>query len=421
MFTFSKKIALRYLWSKRSEAFISIISVISVLGVAIGVAVLNIVISVMTGFEHELRDKIINTNSHIVVKKLGDKVESWRDVQAQISIVPGVVSSSAFTYHQALIRSESGATGILVRGLEPGSASSKQLESYLEPGSKIEELFHPQAIAREEGGGETVLPGIVVGKELARSALLLSGTPLSLLSPQVGSTPFGLVPRFRRFVVSGIYSSGLVEYESGLAYVSLEEAQRFFRMGDAVSGFEVRVENIFESPKVAQLIMEKLGGVQSGFYAQDWTEVNKPLWDAMALEKRVYFLVLLLIIVMASFSIITTLIMIVLEKRKDIAILRTMGASTKAIERIFVILGTVIGAGGTLAGLLLGYLGCLALKTWGFPIDPRIFPVATLPVRMEPENFLIIGLISFLICRLATIYPSKRAAAMNPAEVLRYE
>ncbi|RIL10820.1 MAG: lipoprotein-releasing system transmembrane subunit LolC, partial [Proteobacteria bacterium] len=350
---FSCKIALRYLWTRRAEAFITIITIISILGVAIGVMVLNIVMAVMTGFESTLQDKILNTNSHVVVRSLDGLVNGWQEKVEVISKLPGISSVSAFTQHQALIRTRDRSSGILIRGVTPGSSAAQQLESYLGSGSKPSgemQLFDPPPILIEdEQGGEkqVKLPAIIIGRELSRSMGLYIGMPVSILAPQTSSSPFGLVPRFRRFVVAGIYSSGLVEYESGLAYASLEEAQRFFGSGAAVSGLEVRLKDIHSAPLIAKKIIDTLGGLASGLYSQDWTEVNKPLWDAIKLEKKVYFLVLLLIVVMASFSIITTLVMLVLEKRKDIAILKTMGAGSRAIGRIFIIQGATIGALGT--------------------------------------------------------------------------
>lgn len=421
-FAFSRKVALRYLWSRRSEAFITLITIISVLGVAIGVMVLNMVMAVMTGFEQELRDKIVNTNSHILVKHVGSKLYAWKEVEQQISKIAGVKSVSAFTYHQALMRTGSNNSGVLIRGLQEDSAAALQLQSFMESQQPIKELFQPRPVKSEAVDDEDVfLPPLIIGKELARSSGLLVGSTVSLLSAQVASSPFGLMPRFKRFVVAGIYSSGLLEYESGLAYTSLEQAQKFFRMQDAVSGFEVRVNDLYQAPSIAQQIVNAVGGLTRGIYAEDWTEINKPLWDALKLEKKVYFLVLLLIIVMASFSIITTLIMIVLEKRKDIAIMKTMGASTKAVAGIFCLLGTVVGALGTTLGLVAGYLGCLALQKYGFPLDERIFQMSTVPVRMEWDNFLMVGSAAFLICALATIYPAVRASRLEPSEILRYE
>jgi lipoprotein-releasing system permease protein len=423
--SFSKKIALRYLWSKRSEAFISIITVISILGIAIGVMVLNIVMAVMTGFEHELREKIVGTDSHIVISnRSGGRIEGWEGIVKQVSALEGVKSVSPFTYNQVLIRSDSRSSGLLVRGILPNTASADQVNTYLKDNQSLSPLFDPPPITVLNAAGDEEqarIPGILIGKSLARSLGVFVGTPVSILSPQVSSTPFGLVPSFRRFVVVGLYSSGLVEYENGVAYVELGEAQRFFGLGAGVSGLEVRVDDINRSSVIAEQILSNMGGPQAGFAVRDWTETNRPLWEAIQLEKRVYFIVLLLIIVMASFSIVTTLIMIVLEKRKDIAIMKTMGASTKMVSWIFRIQGGVIGALGTLLGLVLGFVGCLGLKKFGFPIDERIFQMSTLPIYIDPLNFLMVGVAAFLISFFATMYPAKRAAQLEPSDVLRYD
>lgn len=436
-FNFSKKIALRYLWSKRSEAFVTIITVISIVGVALGVMVLNIVMAVMTGFEHELREKIVGANSHIVVKPLGGKLEGWQQVAATVGGIAGVEAVSPFTYHQALIRTPTGSAGLLIRGIAPGSPTERQVAGYVAaserregvalPPERLVELFNPPTVTVSTGEGEDAegtevrLPGVLVGRELAHSLGLFVGSPISLLSSGLTSSPFGLVPRYKRFVVVGSYRSGLVEYESGLAYVALAEAQRFFQMGEAVSGLEIRVRAVNDSPRIAAMIRDALGGIGAGYSVQDWTETNKPLWDAIRLEKKVYFIVLLLIVIMASFSIITTLVMIVLEKRKDIAVLRTLGANERSIAAIFKIQGSIIGGVGTVAGLLGGYLGCLALRRYGFPLDERIFQMSELPIRIEPLNFAVVGLAAFIICAVATIYPARRASALQPSDVLRYE
>lgn len=422
---FSRKIALRYLWSKRSEAFISIITVISIVGVAIGVMVLNIVMAVMTGFESELREKIVGTDSHIVVSGGGGgAIIGWEEVADRIKHIDGVASVSPFTYHQVLIRSETRASGLLLRGIQEGSATAEQVSRYIPPGRTLEPLFHPSSITVSLASGEeseAQLPGILVGRSLATSLGLFAGMPVSILSPQVTSTPFGLVPSFRRFVVVGSYSSGLGEYESGVAYISLPEAQKFFDMQGGVTGLEVRVKDINKAPEIAQVIVDTVDGGPSGLSARDWTQTNKALWDAIQLEKRVYFIVLLLIIVMASFSIVTTLIMIVLEKRKDIAVMKTLGASTPSIGRIFRIQGAVIGGIGTLLGLVLGFVGCWGLKKFGFPIDEKIFQMSTLPVTIDPANFAMVGVAAFLICFFATVYPARRAASLEPSDVLRYD
>lgn len=419
--SFAKQIALRYLWSKRSEAFITIITIISVIGVAVGVMVINVVMAVMTGFESELREKIVGTNSHIVVRHISGRIQDWEKAAKAAGGAPGVESVSPFTYHQALVKSGTGSTGVLIRGIKEGTSAAAQLSKFLKDGQKIESLFNPPPVSEAQGDGGANIPGIVIGKELARSMGLFVGMPVSLLAPSVTSSPFGLMPKFRRFVVAGTYSSGLVEYESGLAYVPLQAAQNFFRTNGAVTGLEIRTKDINKSAATAKEIYEALGGPESGFIVQDWTQSNMPLWEAMKLEKRVYFIVLLLIIVMASFSIVSSLIMIVLEKRKDIAVLKTFGASSRSIGNIFRIQGAVIGGIGTLAGLVLSFAACIALREYGFPIDERIFQMSTVPVKIDLVNFVVVALAAFFICFFATFYPARRASSLEPTELLRHE
>lgn len=419
---FSRMVANRYLWSKRSEAFITIITVISILGVAIGVMVLTVVMSIMTGFQEELRDKILGATSHVLVRSVSGSISDWKAVQTRIQNVDGVQSASPFTYQQALIRNDNRSSGVLIRGIERDSEASHVLRSEMGGVRKLDELFDwPEVeVTREDGTKDkTRLPALVVGRELARNLSLYPGTTVSILSPETTSSPFGVIPRFRRFVVVGTYA-GLVDFENTIAYTSLDAAQSFFSLGDTVSGFEVFVKKLDSAPQVSQKIVEALGGFSQGFYAQDWTQTNKPLWDALKLEQNVYFIVLLLIIVMASFSIITTLIMIVLEKRKDIAVLMALGASRKGVARIFTIQGAVIGGIGTILGLILGVVFCLGLQTYGFPLDERIFQMSSVPVRMKFWNFVGVGAAAFLICILATIYPARRASGLEPSEVLRY-
>ncbi|MCB9029759.1 MAG: FtsX-like permease family protein [Deltaproteobacteria bacterium] len=420
----SKQIAARYLFSRRKEAFIFIITLISILGVAIGVIVINMAMAIMTGFEYELRNKILDAEAHVTIKKLGGKISEWRELEQEVHRLPEVSAVSAFTYNQAMIRSNNSATGVLVRGIEQGSSTATQLRKYLDDDPDSESmLYEPQMVKTVRPNGkedQVLLPSIIIGKELSMTLNILPGDLIALISPQVGSTPLGLVPKYKRFVVAGVYSSGLVNYENTLMYMGLEAAQSFFRLGDNVTGIEVRLNDIDRAPQVAQTILGDIGA-NAGFYTQDWTTVNKPLWDAIQLEKKVYFLVLLLIVVMASFSIVSTLVLLVLEKRGDIAILRTLGASTKDVAKIFIYQGGMIGGVGTLLGLLLGYIACILLDIYGFPLDERIFPISQVPVRIEFINFAVVGIASFLICLLATIYPARKASRLDPASVLRYE
>lgn len=415
-FFFSWWIATRYLWFRRGEAGITVITAISVIGVAIGVITLNMVMAVMTGFQTELKSKILGADAHITVRRFDGTIPGWEAIQPLIEAVPGVVSVSPYTYSQALIQTDQGASGIIIRGISEHTGAAQQLESYLSEDVPLSRLYHAPV-----DGDSPNLPGIVVGRELAKSLNLQVGGIVTLLTPQTTSTPFGLAPRFRRFKVIAVYASGLIEYESGLAYVALQEGQSFFRMGGDITAFEVRVDKVDDAPMVAKQIIVQLHKKLHGFYTRDWTEVNEAFFEAFKLEKRVYFIVLLLIIVMASFSIVSSLIMVVLEKRKDIAILKVLGSDRSSIAKIFNIQGAVIGALGVGIGTIGGFLGCVLLDTYGFPIDQRIFQMATLPVKMEPFNFFIVAVSAFAICCGATIYPSMRAASLQPSEVLRYE
>jgi lipoprotein-releasing system permease protein len=414
-FFFSLWVASRYLWQRRGEAGITVITAIAVIGVAIGVVTLNIVMAVMTGFQHELKGKILGADAHVTVRNLSGDIDQWQSVKKLIEEVSGIESVSPYTYSQALIQSDNFASGIIVRGVAENSGASRQLQSYLPTDFPMSDLFKPSLDGREH------LPGIIVGAELARNLSLEIGSRVTVLTPQTTSTPFGLSPRFRRFLVVGIYSSGLIDYESGLAYVALEEAQKFFRMENRITAFEIRVTNVDQAPEKAQRISDNISKHFSGFYTRDWTQVNAAFFEAFKLEKRVYFIVLLLIIVMASFSIVSTLIMIVLEKRKDIAILKVLGSNHSVIARIFNIQGAIIGFLGVGIGTLIGVIGCYLLDRYGFPIDQRIFQMSTLPVKMVPLNFFIVAISAFAICCMATIYPARRAASLQPSEVLRYE
>jgi lipoprotein-releasing system permease protein len=438
-FSFSKRIANRYLLSKRSEAFVTIITVIAVLGVCIGVAVLTIAMAIMTGFEHELRQKIVGS-THVVVYKVGGDVQDAREVEDLIAKTDGVASVNPFVEQQVMLTVDGRARGVLVRGIRSDSSIGKELDGFIEQEGGIALLKDagaaegssesaPAAESNAEGNGEefsgavgSSLPRLVVGRGLADVMGLYPGQVLSLLLPKVGSTPFGLVPRYKRFQVAATYKSGLSGYEERLAYMDIGEAQQYFRLGKAVSGFEIAVDDPGQSAAVAKRLRDSFSRSPShlSLIAQDWTQTNKELWEALAMEKQVYFIVLLLLIVMASFSIITTLIMIVIEKRKDIAILMTLGATARSIARIFYWQGIVIGALGVSSGVVLGVLGCIALEHYGFPLPEKVFPTSVVPVRLEAVNVVIVAISAFFICQFSAWYPSWRASRVEPAEALRY-
>ena len=421
---FESFIALRYLRSKRKEVFISIIAVISVLGVAVSVMVLNIVLAVMTGFEQTLQSKLIDAGAHITIRGTAGDLPDYRELIEKIRKVPEVLTAAPFTYNQALISTPLGAHGLLVRGVPDDAGPREKLAKVMTHPEELDQLFAPPPIQIERPDGELdeiKLPALVIGKALRDRLNIYQGSPVTLISPQMGNSPQGLVPKARRFVVIGTYSSGLIEYENGLAYTSLAEAQRFFGTGDTAAGIDISIKDMFQAKAVAAVILDSLGETESPLFATDWTEPNKPLWDAMQLEKQVYFIVLLLLILIASVSIVNTLVMVVMEKSRDIAVLKTMGASDRSVLTIFVLQGAVIGTVGITLGTLFGYLGCVGLRTFGFPLNPAVFSVDKVPIAMIPENFYVVAIVAFLITLSAGIYPAYRAAKLRPAEVLRFE
>lgn len=421
---FEPFVAFRYLRSKRKEVFISIITVISVLGVAVSVLVLDIVLSVMTGFEEELQSKLIDAGAHVTIRRFGGDIENPEEVMSTVKGVPTVTGVTPFTYNQVLLSSPIGSRGLLIRGITNDEANREKIGKLLLRPPDFDRLFTPQYhdIQRPDGEPDSVrLPPLIVGQALRDRLSVFPGNPVTLISPELGNSPQGLVPKVRRFLVVGTYHSGLMEYEAGLAYTSIEEAQRFFSLGKSVSGIDVTIEDMFKAGAVGEEIIRRLGGPESQLYATDWTEPNKPLWDAMKLEKRVYFIVLLLLILIASVSIVNTLVMVVMEKSRDIAIMKSMGARDRSILFIFVLQGAIIGFLGVVLGTGLGYLGCIALREYGFPLDAAVFSVDTVPVRMELENFVVVAISAFAITLLAGIYPAMRASRLRPAEVLRFE
>jgi len=414
-------VGLRYLRSRRA-AFLSLISLISLLGVTIGVATLDIVLAVMTGFEQDLRDKILGFNPHVVVVSYGGPVPDDPALVAKIRGVPGVVAAAPLVYGQAMLSVGRSASGIVVRGIDPAQAGAVvDIESHLESGSLAAlGAAHPVTLGPDEGGGRVELPGLLVGDELAKQLGVGPGDVVSVISPLGTPGPTGLVPRIKRFVVAGVFNSGMYDYDTTLAYMALPDAQRFFDLKSGLTGVEVRVGDVYGAREVARAIEAALGGFP--YRARDWMEVNRNLFSALKLEKVVYGIVLCLIVVVAAFNILATLTMVVKEKRRDIAILKSMGGSDASIGRIFILNGAVIGVAGTILGNLLGLAGCWVLAHYQFVELPKdVFLVTTLPVRMDPMNFLVVAAVSVGICIVAAVSPARRAASLVPVEVIRYE
>ncbi len=415
-------ISFRYLRAKRREIFISLITTISTLGVLIGVMVLNVTLAIMTGFEEDLRSRILGFNPHILLSSLNGPLDAYEQVAEQVRQVPGIAAAAPFLYGQVMVSSPRGVSGVVVRGVEPALASAVvNIADHIKEGS-LARLGQKQLVHLGNGTGQrsVELAGIVIGEELADQLGLLIGDPITLISPLGGTPgPLGMAPRLKRFVVVGLFDSGMVEYDSGLLYMALQDAQQFFKLDRQVSGLEIRLQEVYNAQPIARQIEELLG---FPYKARDWTEINRNLFTALSLEKFVYSIVILLIVLVAAFNIVATLIMVVMEKRKDIALLKSMGASDAAIGRIFIYKGLVIGLVGTLLGTLSGFVLCWLLQRYEFiELPPDVWYVSTVPIKMSVHNFLIVGLASVAICLGATIYPARQAARLAPVEVIRYE
>jgi len=421
-------ISRRYLSAKRKQIFVSIITFISIFGIFLGVAALIIVLAVMNGFEEDLRTKILGIKSHIeLTTDMTGPMKDYQNVRERIADVEGVVASTPFIYSQAMIRNGNGVTGVVIRALDTQSAFKvinlgKIKEGNIEYLNKI-----PQEISPNYKNEKVPLEGIIIGKEMARNMGIFLYDPITIISPVSISTPMGMVPRMKKFIVVGIFESGFYEYDSTLAYLSLKSCQDFLQMGDTVTGIDIKVNDIYEADSIARNVQNKLG---FPFRTQNWMQMNKNFFSALKLEKRVMFIILSLIVLVAAFNIISALIMIVMEKSKDIAILKSMGATSRSIMKIFIYQGLIIGVIGTTLGCIAGVTIALNIpkvslfveKIFHFKILPGdVYYLSELPSKVNYGDVAIIVAGTLLICFLSTIYPSLSASKSDPAESLRYE
>ena len=410
--SFEYFIGTRYLRAKQKQAFVSLITILSIAGVMVGVMALIVVIAVMNGFDADLKARILGGQSHIVLMRHGSAFKQYDTVLEQILKTQGVEAATPYIITQGMLRSKSGAVGAVVRGIDPQTAG--QVMQTLE---KVA-LKDVSAKSNSEKSAPEV-PGIVLGKELARNLGVIEGDMLHLMSPRGMLSPIGHIPAMKQFKVTGFFQSGMYEYDQTFAFIHLKDAQRMLRMGDSVTGIDVRVSDIYRAREIADRLVSQLG---FPYWARDWMQMNKNLFRALKMERWVMAIILILIVLVAAFNIASSLIMLVMGKTRDIAILKAMGATTKSIRKIFVFSGMVIGSVGTVLGLILGLVLCTLLKHYDiYELTGDIYYfTTTLPVKIE--IFWIIGIVSaaMLICFLATLYPAHQAAKLDPVEAIRY-
>jgi len=376
----------------------------------IGVTALDFILSMMNGFEKEVRSRIIGTTAHVsVFSTYNEGIENYQELIPGIKEVKHVETVAPYIYYKAAIASKTGSDGIVVRGIDP---EKERLVTDLERNLKVGSLY------LEPEGDE--LPGILLGATLADRLGVESGDNVVLFSLKEGSLTTGWSqPKASKLKVKGIFETGMYEYDASLVYISLPTAQKLFNLGTKVTGLHVKLDNLYQAGKVAKELEEKLG---YHYYALDWMHMHKNLFSWMALEKYAMFIVLSLIVAVAAFNIISTLIMVVIEKRKDIGILKSMGSTNSSIMKIFMLEGLVVGTIGIILGSIFGYILCWIQKSFNIiSLPPEIYFISSLPVDMRPLDFILVASAAMILTFLATVYPARRAAQLSPVEAIRYE
>jgi len=407
-------IGLRYTRAKRRTQFISFITLTSVLGIALGVMALIVVLSVMNGFQAELRERILGMTSHTTITGNRGQLTDWQQLENQLTGLPHIEGMAPFIRGQVMINADRRVSGTLLRGIVPGH----------------EKNVSNVANKMQQGQLSDLKPGkfsIVLGAELAHYLGVMPGDKVTLISPQVNSTPAGILPRLKRFTVVGVFQVGMYEYDRNLAIIHIQDAAKLFRMGSSVSGLRLKLDNLFDAPRISRALANKL---YQHYRVSDWTQAHSNFFKAIKTEKRVMFIILLLIVAVAAFNIVSTLVMVVTDKRGDIAILKTQGLSNSQVMGIFIVLGGIIGLIGTTLGTAGGVLLALNIETI-VPAIERFFDVqfmaadvyyiSDVPSKLDWQDVYRITGIAFILSLLATLYPAWQASRVNPAEVLRYE
>ena len=408
------RVGLRYTRAKRRNHFISFISMISMFGIALGVAALIVVLSVMNGFHTELRGRILAVVAHVQISGASGEMSEWQHVAEQAAQQPGVLAAAPYIQEQGMLSFGSTVRGVMVRGVVP----------------ELENTVDDFRSHMKKGQLESLVPdsfNIVLGSDLARALGVTVGDKVTLIAPQGAVTPAGVLPRMKTFTVSAVFEVGMYEYDSGLALIGMADAQKLYRMDDRVSGVRLKLEDLFKSRAVVERLANTL---DTAAYISDWTQSHANFFRAVAIEKNMMFIILSLIVAVAAFNIVSTLVMAVTDKQSDIAILRTLGASPRSIMGIFMVQGALIGT----IGLGLGVIGGVTLALNVDVVVPfiermlgtqlfskEVYYISNLPSELQWSDVITITAVSFVLSLVATIYPSWRASRVNPAEALRYE
>ena len=407
-------IGLRYTRAKRRTQFISFITLTSVLGIALGVTALITVLSVMNGFEAELRERILGMTSHATVTGRYGQLDNWRELDQKLKGYPHVQGAAPFISGQVMINADRRVSGTMLNGIQP---------DYEARVSEVADKMKTGQLADLVAGQY----GIVLGVELANYLGVTMGDKITVISPQINSTPAGIVPRMRRFTVVGIFQVGMYEYDRNMALINIDDAAKLFRLEGAVSGLRIKLDDLFNAPQITHALAKAL---DNEYQVSDWTLAHSNFFRAIQTEKRVMFIILLLIVAVAAFNIVSTLVMVVTDKRGDIAILKTQGLTSGSVMGIFMVLGSIIGIVGTALGTLGGIALALNVETI-VPAIEKLFQVqfmaadvyyiSELPSKLVWSDVYAIAGMAFFLSLLATIYPAWQASRINPAEVLRYE
>jgi lipoprotein-releasing system permease protein len=410
------KIALRYLRARRKDAFISITTIFTAVGVMIGVAALTMTLSVMGGFEQSIKERVLNLSPQVQILDSRGSIDNYGEIEKRVAGVPGVNGAESYIIGQAMLSSGRGIGGVVVRGVEPGNpVVREQWGRYMTAGS-LDELARSYTIPAGAAGPQVTTGGLAIGVSLAKKLKARPGDAVRIVAPII-SPDGSLSTKSGQFVIGAIFDSGMNFIDTNMVFMDLARAQDFFGRAGKVDAVDIHLANLDQTDAVTNAVTQLF---PNPYRVRNWIEFNESAAAGFALLKRVYALVLVMLIGVAAFNLVATLIMVVMEKRKDIAVLIAMGAKRRDVRLIFVLKGLIVGAAGTLAGLILGAAGCFALARYQFIHIPReIYGISTLPIAVTPSNFAAVALASMLLCLLATVYPARQASREMPVEVFR--